>query len=64
MGKLIEGTATNKKYGVVRSNHPAGPAKMRCPGCKVGICVEQYDTNGKKVWRCQRCGRDHTFTSL
>lgn len=64
MPRLIKGTKDNKNYGVVHANHPAGPAKMRCPGCKVGMCVEVQITGGKKVMRCQRCGRDHSFQAM
>ena len=64
MPRLIKGTADNKKYGVVHANPPAGPAKMRCPGCRVGMCIEQMDQAGKKIYRCQRCGREHTFQSM
>lgn len=64
MPKIIRGTADNKRYNVVRANHPAGPSKLRCPGCKVGMCAEQMDQFGKKVMRCQRCGREHSFQTM
>ena len=64
MPRVITGTAKNKKYGVIKAGHLAGPAKIRCPGCKVGMCIEVLDSGGKTIMRCQRCGREHTFQEM
>ena len=63
MSRVITGTAKNK-YAVVKSYHAAGPRKIRCPGCRVGLCLEKLGADGKKILYCDRCGRTITFQQL
>lgn len=63
MARIITGTAKNK-YKIKHANHPAGPAKIRCPFCKTGICIEALTATGKKIMRCQQCGREYDFKNM
>lgn len=59
MAKVVRGTAEAQKVGIVKTNHPAGTSKIRCPGCKAGYAVKVETSNGS-VFKCQRCGREFT----
>lgn len=63
MAKVVKGTAEANKVGIVKTNHAAGTAKIRCPGCKAGYAVLAESPNGK-VYQCQRCGRQFSGGSF
>ena len=58
MSRVITGTGKKKKFDTVRVAHPAGPNKMRCSACGIGMCVEVINAGGEKIMKCQRCGRE------
>lgn len=64
--KVITGTRQAKasrgiKVHVKKSQHKAGPGKMRCPkrlGCGIGMAVLVQDSTGRWIYRCERCQRE------
>ena len=61
MAKVITGTR-QAKVGIVKTTHSAGIGKIRCSGCKIGMAVEVLNSQGKKILRCDRCGREYAIS--
>jgi ribosomal protein L37E len=63
MAKVISGTR-QAKVGIIKTSHKAGFNKIRCSACGIGMAVEVLNNEGKKVLRCDRCGREYRVSSL
>jgi len=48
---------------VTKRQHPAGPAKIRCSGCKLGVAVLTQTAEGK-FYICNRCGKKYSVSSF
>lgn len=61
---VIKGSRQFKKQEVPKNHHGEALSKMRCPGCKVGMAVTVLDSGGKRILRCNRCGREYASLGM
>lgn len=65
--RVIRGTKdfkSGKNIGIVKTSHPAAFNKVRCSACSLGIAILQRNSEGTKVYKCQRCKTEFMMSSI